>query len=61
MTLSLGFIKQYVDLDNFVDTGWGSNNDRKLYTRYVFKLSGSAVSWESSNKQTKNENNDNSI
>lgn len=48
-TLGLGFIKEN-DQEGFADADWTSNNDRNSYTGYVFKLSGSAVSWESNKK-----------
>lgn len=35
-------------VEGYVDADWASDkNDRKSYTGYVFKLSGSAVSWKS--------------
>ncbi|XP_037941986.1 secreted RxLR effector protein 161-like [Teleopsis dalmanni] len=36
------------DAHGYVDANWGSNPiDRKSYSRYVFKLRGSPISWES--------------
>lgn len=49
----LKFLKDDADLEGFVDADWGSNSlDRKSYTGFCFKLSGSAVSWESRKQRT---------
>lgn len=49
----LKFVKDNEDLESFVDADWGGNSfDRKSYTGFCFKLSGSAVSWESRKQRT---------
>lgn len=49
----LKFSKDSSDLVGFVDSDWGSDKrDRRSYTGYVFKLSGSAISWRSTKQKT---------
>jgi hypothetical protein len=49
----LKFKKEDTDLEGFVDADWASNSvDRKSYTGYGFKFSGSLVSWESVKQKT---------
>jgi len=53
MDYCLFFSNDQLDLEGFVDADWGGDiSDRKSYTGYVFKLSGSAVSWESKKQRT---------
>lgn len=40
-------------LEGFVDADWaGDKTDRKSYTGFVYKLSGSAIPWESRKQKT---------
>lgn len=41
------YVKENVDLIGYADADWASNGlDRKSYTGYVFKMSGSVISYE---------------
>lgn len=47
------YCKGEADLEGFVDADWASNCvDRKSYTGFCFKLSNSAISWESKKQAT---------
>lgn len=49
----LKFSKDNCELEGFADADWASNKkDRRSYTGFVFKLSGAAISWESSKQKT---------
>lgn len=49
----LRFEKGNAELEGFADADWASNTlDRKSYTDFVFKLSNSAISWESPKQET---------
>ncbi|KAK9873685.1 hypothetical protein WA026_023685 [Henosepilachna vigintioctopunctata] len=49
----LVFTKSTDNLHGFVDADWGSDKlDRKSYTGFVFKISNSAISWESKKQRT---------
>lgn len=53
MNYCLRFSKDDSEIQGFVDADWASSTiDRRSYTGYAFKLSGSVVSWESSKQKT---------
>lgn len=44
----LKFVKDDTDLEGFVDANWTNHlNDRRSYTGFCFKFSGSVIPWES--------------
>lgn len=52
-TYCLKFVKGTAELVGYVDADWASNTyDRKSYTGFCFKMSGSAISWESKKQRT---------
>lgn len=52
-SFGLKYVKDDLDLIGYVDADWASDSiDRKSYTGYVFKMSGSVVSHECKKQQT---------
>lgn len=53
LDLGLKFVKTNERLEGFADADWASDvNDRRSYTGYLFKMSGTAVCWEAKKQRT---------
>ncbi|KAK9873393.1 hypothetical protein WA026_022456 [Henosepilachna vigintioctopunctata] len=51
--LKLKYFKNDIDLQGFADADWANDkNDRRSYTGFVFRLSGGAISWQSTKQKT---------